>query len=197
MQLDDQSILELAKRNPDRAFLHLVDNYSGMIYNVCLNLVLHREDAEDITQEVFTAAYTSLGSFEGKSKVSTWLYSIALNKSKEFLRAKTRQKRSGIQMSLDREDTKWMPEQIVNFEHPGVILENKERAAYFFAALEQLPAAQREAWTLHKLEGLSYAEVAEILETSVPSVESLMFRAKKRLQEILGDYFEKSKNKRK
>jgi len=191
MQLDDQSVLELAKRNPDRAFLYLVDTYSGMIYNVCLNLVLHREDAEDLTQEVFTAAYTSFGSFEGKSKVSTWLYSIALNKSKEFLRAKTRQKRTGIQMSLDRDDTQWTPMQIINFEHPGVIMENKERAAYFFAALQQLPTSQREAWTLHKLEGLSYVEVSEILETTVPSVESLMFRAKKRLQEILSDYFEK------
>ncbi|OFZ09342.1 MAG: hypothetical protein A3D92_04480 [Bacteroidetes bacterium RIFCSPHIGHO2_02_FULL_44_7] len=193
MQLDDQSVLELARRNPDRAFHYLVENYSGMIYNVCLNLVLHREDAEDLTQEVFTAAYTSLENFEGKSKVSTWLYSIALNKSKEFLRAKTRQKRSGIQMSLDRDDSLWTPTQIINFDHPGVILENKERAAYFFAALQQLPPAQREAWTLHKLEGLSYMEVSEILETTVPSVESLMFRAKKRLQEILGDYFEKKR----
>ncbi len=192
MQLDDQAFIELVGQNKDRAFQALVDACSGMVYNVCLNIVLHREDAEDVTQEVFTAAYLALDKFEGKSKVSTWMYSIALNKSKEFLRNKSRKKRAGFQTELEREDSHIVPVQTINFEHPGVQLENKERAAVFFSALDKLPESQQNAYRLHKVEGLSYQEVAEILETSVSSIESLMFRAKKRLKELLSDYYEKN-----
>lgn len=192
MQLDDLSFIALAKRNPDKAFLYLVDHYSDMVFSACLNLVLQREDAEDLTQEVFTSAYTSLSTFKGNSKVSTWLYSIALNKSKEFLRNKTRQKRSGHHVQLDGEQMQWIHEGLVELDHPGVLLENKERAAIYFTALEQLPATQREAWVLHKMEGLSYAEVADIMETTISSVESLMFRARKGLQTLLGDFYEKN-----
>lgn len=192
MESEDASFIHLARHHKDKAFHQLVETYSGMVYNVCLNLVLHREDAEDVTQEVFTAAYLSLESFEGKSKLSTWLYSIALNKSREFLRSKTRKKRSGTLTSLDREDTHFIPSQIVNFEHPGIQLENKERAIIYFAAVQRLPENQQLAWTLHKMEGLSYQEAAEIMETSVSSIESLIFRAKKGLREILSDYYEKN-----
>lgn len=193
MQLDDQSFILLAERNPDKAFLYLVDQYSDMVFSVCVNLVLQREDAEDLTQEVFTSAYTSLGSFQGNSKLSTWLYSIALNKSKEFLRNKTRQKRSGHHVQVDGEHMQWMQSGLVELDHPGVLLENKERAAIYYTALEQLPTNQREAWVLHKNEGLSYAEVAEIMNTSISSIESLMFRARKGLQQLLRDFYEKNR----
>ena len=181
MQLDDQSFLSLAKQNKERAFSYLVETYSGLVYSACLTTVRNKEDAEDVTQEVFTAAYLSLEKFEGKSKISTWLYSIALNKSKEFLRSKTRKKRFGIFTVLEKEDSHIVPEGTINRDHPGVQLENKERAAIFFEALDQLAENQKTAYTLHKVEGASYSEIAEIMETSVSSVESLMFRAKKRL----------------
>jgi RNA polymerase sigma-70 factor (ECF subfamily) len=192
MQLDDQSFLSLAKQNKERAFSYLVETYSGLVYSACLTTVRNKEDAEDVTQEVFTAAYLSLEKFEGKSKISTWLYSIALNKSKEFLRSKTRKKRFGIFTVLEKEDSHIVPEGTINRDHPGVQLENKERAAIFFEALDQLAENQKTAYTLHKVEGASYSEIAEIMETSVSSVESLMFRAKKRLKELLSDYYEKN-----
>ena len=192
MQLDDQSFIALAKKNKDRAFSQLVEAYTGLVFNACLNTVRNREDAEDVVQEVFTAAYLSLEKFEGKSKLSTWLYSIALNKSKEFLRSKTRKKRFGIFTVLEKEDSHFVPEGTINYEHPGVQLENKERAAVFFEAIDKLAENQKTAYTLHKVEGVSYAEIAEIMETSVSSVESLMFRAKKRLKELLSDYYEKN-----
>jgi RNA polymerase sigma factor (sigma-70 family) len=68
-----------------------------------MNIVRHFEDAENVTQEVFTTVYTSLENFNGTSKLSTWIYGIALNKSKEFLRKKTRQKRSGYMMQWDND----------------------------------------------------------------------------------------------
>lgn len=73
--------------------------------------------------------------------------------------------------------------------HPGILLENKEKSETIFKAIHQLPEAQCVVFTLHKVDGLSYKEVAEITEKSVSSVESLLFRAKKNLQQILADFY--------
>lgn len=190
MELDDLTFIELARKNKDRAFSLLVDSYSQKIFSTCVNLVRNQEDAEDVTQEIFTAIYLNLDKFKGDSKLSTWIYAVALNKSKEFLRKKTRKKRFGIFTTIEKEDSHTLPDNIINFDHPGVQLENKERATFFYKALDQLAENQKNAFILHKIEGVSYAEIAEILETSIPSVESLMFRAKKKLKVILNDYYE-------
>ena len=170
----------------------LVSTYAGLVYNVCLNLVRHNEDAEDLTQEVFTSIYLSIHSFDGRSKLSTWIYSVALNKSKEHLRKKTRKKRSGIMMQLERDDSHIVPTATIDFSHPGVLLENKERTAILFDAIDQLAENQRLAYTMHKIEGLSYEEVAAAMDVSKSSVESLMFRAKSRLKKLLEDYYQKN-----
>ena len=78
----------------------------------------------------------------------------------------------------------------VNFNHPGVLLDNKEKAAVLFKALKKLPENQRIAFTLHKIEGLPYQEVAEIMQTSLYAVESLMVRAKAGLRKILENYYQ-------
>lgn len=190
MHLSEEDFLTLLFRDKERAYHYLVSRYAEQIYNTCINTVRNVEDAEDLTQEVFTVVYLSLDQFQGKSKVSTWIYSIALNKSKEFLRKKTRQKRSGSHIEIDKPDATLTPDQIINFDHPGVQLEDKELAKVLFSALDQLADNQRLAFTMHKIEGYSYDEIAEKLNLSKSSVESLMFRAKKKLQELLKNYFE-------
>lgn len=192
MQLDDQSFLELSRRNKDKAFSYLVDEYSSKVFNTCINLIRNQEDAEDLTQEVFTAIYLSLDTFEGGSKLSTWIYSIALNKSKEFLRKKTRKKRFGFMTTIETDESHKVPLATVDFNHPGVLMENKERTKILFDAIDQLAENQKTAYTLHKIEGKSYTEIAELTELSVSSVESLMFRAKKKLQSLLKTYFEEN-----
>lgn len=170
----------------------LVNAYASKIYNTCINLVRNQEDAEDLVQEVFTAVYLSIEKFSGGSKLSTWIYSIALNKSKEFLRSKTRKKRFGFMTTLERSDSHEVPNAIVEFDHPGVLLENKERTKVLFEAIDQLSENQKLAYTMHKIEGISYADIAQILETTVPSIESLMFRAKTKLKKLLINYYEKN-----
>jgi RNA polymerase sigma factor (sigma-70 family) len=192
MHLDDQSFLELNKRNKDKAFSYLVDAYSSKVFNTCINLIRSREDAEDVTQEVFTAVYLSLDTFGGDSKLSTWIYSIALNKSKEFLRKKTRKKRSGMMTTIEKDDSHTVPTATIEFNHPGVLLENKERTQVLFHAIDQLAENQKISYTLHKIEGMSYSEIAELTELSVSSVESLMFRAKKKLHQLLEDYYKEN-----
>tara|TARA_B110000305_G_scaffold172166_1_gene190214 strand:- start:27423 stop:28007 length:585 start_codon:yes stop_codon:yes gene_type:complete len=192
MHLDDQSFLELSRKNKDKAFNYLVDAYSSKIFNTCINLIRNREDAEDVTQEVFTAVYLSLDRYGGDSKLSTWIYSIALNKSKEFLRKKMRKKRSGMMTTLEKDDSHIVPTATIEFDHPGVLLENKERTQILFDAIDQLAENQKIAYTMHKIEGISYSEIAELTELSVSSVESLMFRAKKKLQQLLEDYYKEN-----
>ena len=155
-------------------------------------MLRNAEDAEDLVQEVFVSIYLSLDSFGGKSKLSTWIYAITHNKAKEFIRNKTRLKRSGTLTILD-EHSDGLSSHTINFNHPGVQLEDKERAAVLFEAIDSLAENQARAYRLAKIEGYSYAEIAEIMELSVSSIESLLFRANKRLRVILADFYQKSK----
>lgn len=189
MHVEDQDLLVLLRKNKDRAYRYLVDTYAGMIYNTCFNLVRSVEDAEDLVQEVFTAVYLSLDSFEGNSKVSTWVYSIAINKSKEFLRSKTRKKRSGHMVVIEKEESHFLPSQVIDFDHPGVKMEDKELAAVLFSAIDQLSENQQVAFLMHKIEGYSYEEISRKMDLSISSVESLMFRARKKLKELLENYY--------
>jgi len=79
-----------------------------------------------------------------------------------------------------------------DYNHPGVLLENKERSKILFQHIEKLSENQRVAFTLHKIEGLSYQEITEVMQTSLSSVESLMFRAKKNLKKSLGSFYKKN-----
>ena len=161
-----------------------------MVYNTALGIVQNNEDAEDVAQEAFIQAHESIDQFKGDSKFSTWLYRITVSKALDHLRKKKRKKRFAFLQSLfgtNEEEVRHTPD----FNHPGVSLENKERAAILFEAIEKLPENQRVAFILHKLEGLSYQEVAEIMETSLSSIESLMHRAKNNLKKNLFEYYEK------
>lgn len=189
MHVEDQDFLVLLRKNKDSAYRYLVETYAGMIYNTCFNLVRSVEDAEDLVQEVFTAVYLSLDSFEGNSKVSTWVYSIAINKSKEFLRSKTRKKRSGHMVVIEKEESHFLPSQVIDFDHPGVKMEDKELAAVLFSAIDQLSENQQVAFLMHKIEGYSYEEISSKMDLSMSSVESLMFRARKKLKELLENYY--------
>lgn len=187
---ENELIAEL-KSGSKTAFELLVKESGSKVFNTSLGLLQNREDAEDITQEVFVTVFQSIGQFKGDSKLSTWIYRITVTKSLEYIRTKNRKKRFGFIQSLFNNEGE-IKKDLPHFHHPGVQLENKERAAILFKAIDQLPENQKTAFILHKTEDLSYAEISEVLNVSVSSVESLMFRAKQNLQKILGDYYEKN-----
>ncbi|ANH82914.1 RNA polymerase subunit sigma-70 [Niabella ginsenosidivorans] len=182
--LNEDQLVRALKEGSETAFKHVVDTYQNMVYNTCLSIVKSEEDAEDIAQEVFVQVYQSIASFKGESKLSTWIYRIATTKSLDFERKKKRKKRFGFVRSIFGEES----EVVINppdFHHPGVVLDKKENAALLFQAIDQLPDNQRTAFLLNKVEGLSYQEVAEVLQTSVSSIESLLHRAKNNLRKLL------------
>lgn len=186
--MNEWTLIEQLKQGDETAFKTIVDTWENMVYNTALGIVQNTEDAEDITQEVFVQVYQSISSFKGDSKFSTWLYRIAVTKSLDHERRKKRKKRFAFVRSLFGEDS----EVVINppdFNHPGVMLDKKEDAAILFKVINRLPENQRIAFTLHKLEGLSYQEVSEIMKTTLSSVESLMHRAKTNLRKNLEEHY--------
>jgi RNA polymerase sigma factor (sigma-70 family) len=187
-RLDEKTLVEQLKQGDEAAFKTIVETWQKMVFNTAVGIVQNAEDAEDIAQEVFVQVHQSISSFKGESKFSTWLYRITVTKSLDHQRRKKRKKRFAFVRSIFGEQN----EVLVNppdFHHPGVVLDNKEDAAVLFRAIAGLPENQRIAFTLNKVEGLSYQEVSEVMKTTVSSVESLMHRAKNNLKKNLEDYY--------
>lgn len=192
--MSDQEIIQALQQKSETAFRTLVDQYKDRVYNTCLGLLQNPEEAEEAAQDVFIEVYKSVDKFRGEAKLSTWMYRIATTKSLERIRKQKTQKRFAFFQSLTGGDKDYETTSHATFEHPGVLLENKEQAQTLFNTIKTLPENQRIAFTLHKVEGLPYQEIAEVLGTSVSSVESLMFRARKSLQQKLKTYYEKNFN---
>jgi len=188
--LEEEKIIEQLKERNTAVFSQLINDYQQKVFGTCISFVPNKEDAEDLVQEVFLEVFNSISKFKGNSKLSTWIYRITTNKCLEFIRKRNTKKRSGFLKPLFSEEfsidkTNYFTE----FNHPGFLLENKELNETLFKAINSLPESQASVFTLHKIDGKSYQEIAEITDKSVSSVESLMFRAKKNLQQLLYDYY--------
>jgi len=190
--LAEEDFIERLKQGDEGSYQQLLSQFSDKVYNTALGLLQNKEDAEDITQEVFAEVFQSVSRFRQQSGLSTWIYRIAVTKSLELIRSRQRYKRYGIILSLFGKEDMINSSSNEPFYHPGISLENKEMSAILFNAIRQLPIKQQTAFTLNKLENLSYAELAGIMNISVPSVESLLFRAKQNLRELLGEYYEQN-----
>lgn len=153
----------------------LYEKYAKQVYNLALQYVQNGNDAEEITQDVFLAAHRSLDKFRDESNYGTWLYRITINKSLDFLKAKKRKKRfSWFTNELSENDS-------IEFNHPGVLIENQEETAFIFSCINELPDNQKTALILNKIEQLPIVEIAVVMELSAKAVESLIQRAKTNL----------------
>lgn len=185
--MTEASLIQNLKAGGEQAFRIFVETYQGRVYNTCLGFLRNEEDAEDIAQEVFMEVFNSISKFQENASLATWLYRIATNKCLELIRSRKRKKRFAFLEVLTggHEAVTASPK-----DHPGVQLENRERAMILFGAIDKLPDNQRIAFTLHKVEGLSYAEISKVMEVSLSSVESLIFRARKKLRKELFNYYQ-------
>lgn len=176
------------------AYGKLLDDYQQKVFATCISFVPNKQDAEDIAQEVFVEVFNSINKFKGDSKLSTWIYRITANKCLEFIRKRNTKKRFAFLQSIMGNE---IPVDKTNYftemNHPGIILENKEKSETLFFAINQLPDAQKVVFTLHKVDGKSYQEISDIIDKSISSVESLMFRAKKNLQKLLENFYKNSR----
>lgn len=185
MTLSEQDLVQKLTERNELAFRQLVDEQKDRVYNVALGIVQDDAEAEDVAQEVFIEILESIRHFKGESRLSTWIYRIAITRSLEVVRKRKRKKRFGFMVRLFQEEATHPGVDVPHFVHPGVQLENKERAAILFKAIDDLPENQKIAFTLHRIEDLSYEEIAKVMNVSLSSVESLIHRAKLNLQKKL------------
>ncbi len=186
--MEDRELVQEVLSGNTSAFRALVEEYQGRVFNACLNVLHDREDAEDVSQEVFMEVFDSLRAFRGDSKLSTWIYRIAVSKSLDLVRWKKRKKRFAVVRSLFDPDA-GEPEDPDRSGHPGIRLEDKERGAILFDQIDRLAENQRAALLLYCADGLSYREVGEVLRISVSAVESLIFRARTALKKNLNGFY--------
>jgi RNA polymerase sigma factor (sigma-70 family) len=163
----------------------LYTKYGKLVYNLSLQYVQNKEDAEEITQDVFVAIHQSINNFKEQSKISTWIYRITINKSLDFIRSKNRKRRFAVLTSLFFADGNEAHHETSHFNHPGVLMEQKEKLQHIYGLLNKLPPNQKTALILSKLESKSQQEIAEIMNLSPKAVESLIQRAKTGLEKKL------------
>ena len=189
---EHELIYELRLGN-EAAFRWLVNHYRNRVYSTVLNILQEEEEAQDAAQETFIQVFEFVGKFKEQSSLGTWIYRIAVRKALDKIRK--RKLRKGLQVILPW----WMPEENKRaqtiFLHPGVLAENKEKAGILFKAMSRLPNNQQLAFTLIKVQGMSYEEVCDIMQQSTKAIESLVNRAKANLQKELENYYNNLKQK--
>ncbi|HOP04850.1 MAG TPA: sigma-70 family RNA polymerase sigma factor [Tenuifilaceae bacterium] len=193
---DQQLVEDILQNNSQKAFVELVDKYQPLVAKTCRGFVSSYADAEDLAQEVFMEVFQSLSGFRSESKLSTWLYRIAVNKSLNFVK---KQKRNGLLQSIEGFFSGVKGSTSSNLEvedesnaSPEETVINKEKRKILKSAINSLPQNQRIAFILSKYQDLSYKEIAEVMDISLSSVESLLFRAKANLQKKLSAEIKKS-----
>ena len=163
-------------------FEEIVKAYDAKVYKLCWYLLKNQCDAQDCTQDIFIAIYQALPNFKQESSLHTWIYRISTNKCYEYLRRKKRKKRFGIHVQIDQFFSQTIASEQQN---PEEIALAEEKSLFFWKAVEKLPLQQQIAYTLFNVEDMSYQEIAVALDTSLSAVESLLFRARRKLEEEL------------
>jgi RNA polymerase sigma-70 factor (ECF subfamily) len=181
--------LEALQKRDRAVFAQVLDQNSDRIYRLGLKMLGNVQDAEDILQETFIKAFNNIDQFEGRSKISTWLYRIAVNESLMLLR---KRKGNTIQLDapLETDEGDLIPRQIVDWCClPEKELMNTETRDHIQEAVKTLSDANRAAFILRDVEGLSTQETAEALDISESAVKVRLMRARMQLREELTAFF--------
>ncbi|MFN8206766.1 MAG: RNA polymerase sigma factor [Bacteroidales bacterium] len=185
--MTEQEMIRGILEGDEHSFRVMVEIYQEMVFRTCMGILHNREDADDIAQEVFIEIYTSLVNFRSQSKLSTWVYRIAVNKSLNHLKRLRRKKLfTRIEDLVTGRSGGQMPEPAADASDKGLV--DQERTDILQLALNSLPENQRVAFVLFRYDDLSQKEIAEQMELTVPAVESLIHRAKQALQKKLLAY---------
>lgn len=189
----DIALVERAKAGDTAAFEVLVRQYDRQIYRTALHITQNREDAEDITQDVFFKAFQKLEQFLGNSKFSTWLVRIAVNESLMRLRRRKTSRTVSMDQDVETEEgaiprdfAEWRP-------NPEQIFSQSELGDILRKTIAGLPPGFRTVFTLRDIESLSTEETADALGLSIPAVKSRLLRARLQLRERLSRYFRQKK----
>jgi RNA polymerase sigma-70 factor (ECF subfamily) len=179
--MNDSELIQKMKTGDEYAFRELVEKHSRLIFNLCFRYLGNAEDAEEVAQDVFIKFQETIASFEPRAKLSTFLYRIAVNRSLNKIRDRK------LKRWISLESEYWVHSSVHHSltMNPEDELEKKEKQDAVRRAIDSLPESQKTAVLLHRFQGLSYEEIAEVMRCSVSAVESRLFRAKQSLQKKL------------
>ncbi|MCL1826372.1 MAG: RNA polymerase sigma factor RpoE [Betaproteobacteria bacterium] len=174
----DQQLVERVQGGDKQAFGLLVSKYQRKLYRLLARLVRDPAEVEDLTQETFIKAYRALGAFRGESAFYTWLYRIGINTAKNYIAAQTR--RVPVLGGMDTGEMEGAAgaERLSDLDTPERQLMTRQIALTVEEAMSGLPDELREAIALRELEGLSYEDIANVMNCPVGTVRSRIFRAR-------------------
>jgi len=192
----DQQLVERAQRGDKRAFELLVEKYQRKLGRLLARFIRDPAEVEDVTQEAFIKAYRALPAFRGDSAFYTWLYRIGINTAKNYLMALGR--RAPTSTEVEAEDAEGFEdaEQLRDINTPESMLLSKEIAATVNATIEDLPEELRTAIQLREIEGMSYEDIARIMDCPIGTVRSRIFRAREAIAERLRPLLDTRKDQR-
>lgn len=173
----DWQIVQRVQQGDQAAFNVLVKKYQHRIANLISRYVSNHGDVADVVQEAFIKAYRAIPGFRGESAFYTWLYRIAVNSAKNYLVANNRKPPSS---DVDAEEAEYFEgsDALKEQDSPEHLLLSEEIRYVVFSTIEKLPDELRTAITLRELEGLSYEEIAEVMDCPIGTVRSRIFRAR-------------------
>lgn len=187
--MDDEILVNKLAEGDKSAFEGLVKSYSYKIINTCYKFFPNIEDAEDISQEVFIQIFKSIKSFRKDSKLSTWIYRVTVTKCLDEIKRRNRKRRLvefGKFLHLDI-----ITDKLGGGKMPDKDIGYNESLDEVMRAMDSLPDNQRAAYTLSKVNSYTNREIAEILNTSISAVETLISRAGKKVRQELRDIINK------
>jgi RNA polymerase sigma-70 factor (ECF subfamily) len=184
----DALLIERVKQGDMRAFEMLVVKYQRRIERLIGRMVRDADLVQDIAQETFIRAYRAIPQFRGESAFYTWLYRIAVNTAKKALVELKRDpvvSESAYALADDGDETSRVENELSDSDTPEAVMATKEIAATVNAAIDALSEDLRQAITLREIEGLSYEEIAEVMNCPIGTVRSRIFRAREAIAERL------------
>jgi len=188
--VDEGWLIKQAQKGDNKAFELLIDEHFKKIYNIAYRLSGNEADASDMTQEVLIKIFRHIGSFSGNSKFSTWVYRVATNTCLDELKKIKRRSTYSLDAELDTGENEVVVQVRDEAPTPDIAAEQKELSAAVGKAIKRLSPDHSAVVILRDIQGMSYEEVAKILNCSVGTVKSRLNRGRAQLKKILEkDYY--------
>jgi len=192
----DGQLVARAQRGDKRAFELLVEKYQRKLARLLSRFIRDPAEVEDVTQEAFIKAYRALPAFRGDSAFYTWLYRIGINTAKNYLMAMGRRAPTSTEVEAEEAEGYEEGEQLRDINTPESLLLSNEIAKTVNATIERLPEELRTAIQLREIEGMSYEEIAKVMDCPIGTVRSRIFRAREAIAGELKPLLDTGKDKR-
>ena len=192
----DQQLVERAQRGDKHAFELLVSKYQRKLGRLLSRFIRDSAEVEDVAQEAFIKAYRALPSFRGDSAFYTWLYRIGINTAKNYLVAMGRRAPTTTEFDSEEAENFEDGDQLRDLNTPEAELMTRQIAATVNQTMEELPEELRTAITLREIEGMSYEDIANVMNCPIGTVRSRIFRARETIADRLRPLLDTSKDKR-